>query len=223
MIPTRHFWPACFFLCFFGTSAASTLGATRARHAGPHVCLWWFVMQMKMLSPDDTVFVIKPGAPVHIGNLLSVLMTLIKVQQFINTVDSLFVFYWGSPASAGATLQVCQISSPSWRSRFNCGKDEFNEMLEFEASQVCMNFCRRCSSLMLHSGLNSQTPKMWIVVWMFQGWIPAWWQRNRGGTWQWVRGGGVSFVHRFWDLQQIWFTNLPHQDALEPWLFFLYI
>lgn len=48
-------------------------------------------MQMKMLSPDDTVFVIKPGAPVHIGNLLSVLMTLIKVQQFINTVDSLFV------------------------------------------------------------------------------------------------------------------------------------
>lgn len=50
-------------------------------------------MQMKMLSPDDTVFVIKPGAPVHIGNLLSVLMTLIKVQQFINTVDSLFVFY----------------------------------------------------------------------------------------------------------------------------------
>lgn len=118
-------------------------------------------MQMKMLSPDDTVFVIKPGAPVHIGNLLSVLMTLIKVQQFINTVDSLFVFYCGSPASAGATLQVCQLSSPSRRSRFNCAKDNFNEMLEFEAS------------LMLHYGLNSQTPKMSIMVWMFQSWIPA--------------------------------------------------
>lgn len=50
-------------------------------------------MQMKMLSPDDTMFVIKPGAPVRIGNLLSVLMTLIKVQQFIIAVDSLFVFH----------------------------------------------------------------------------------------------------------------------------------
>lgn len=59
-------------------------------------------MLMKMLSPDDTVFVIKPGALVRIGNLLSMLMTLIKVQQFISTVASPFVFYRRSPASGAA-------------------------------------------------------------------------------------------------------------------------
>lgn len=59
-------------------------------------------MLMKMLSPDDTVFVIKAGALVRIGNLLSMLMTLIKVQQFINTVASPFVFNRRSLASGAA-------------------------------------------------------------------------------------------------------------------------
>lgn len=76
-------------------------------------------MLMKMLSPDDTMFVIKPCALVRIGNLLSMLMTLIKVQQFINTVASLLVFNGRSPASGAAAQHVCQISSPSQRSRFN--------------------------------------------------------------------------------------------------------
>lgn len=61
-------------------------------------------MQMKMLSPDDTMFVIKPGAPVRIGNLLSALMTLIKVQQFIIGVDSLFVFHWPLPVSGSIAV-----------------------------------------------------------------------------------------------------------------------
>lgn len=59
-------------------------------------------MLMKMLSPDDIVFVIKPGALVRIGNLLSMLMTLIKVQQFINTAASPFALNRRSPASGAA-------------------------------------------------------------------------------------------------------------------------
>lgn len=59
-------------------------------------------MLMKMLSLDNTVFVIKPGALVRIGNLLSMLMMLIKVQQFINIAASPFVLNRGSLASGAA-------------------------------------------------------------------------------------------------------------------------
>lgn len=75
-----------------------------ARRAGPRACLWWFVMQTMMLSPDNTVFMIKPGAPVRIGNPLLPLMTLIK----------------GTTIHQRRGLAVCLCSRSSaglWRSR----------------------------------------------------------------------------------------------------------
>lgn len=163
-------------------------------------------MQTMMLSPDNTVFMIKPGAPVRIGNPLLPLMTLIK----------------GTTIHQRRRFTVCLCSRSSaglWRSRGTSLSGSIsiaNEallMLQNTFLMSCRNSKRcRCvsfcsggggtsASLMLLFGLNSPPGRQNVNV--SPGCVPAGQRRTPEGAWRGASGAAVSFVRHLRDLRQI--------------------